>query len=274
MARAADLLQRPCRQPWGKSRHHPRCRVPQEVRSELSNKWYDVMTSISAEITNEPSWRLYADYCKARANNPCDNSLIVVEQFVEVAQGWSFEEKKRFSLWLMNSAGRIMERFGRSKYESRAATGGPGIFAPRIVVWAILLPTLVEWRRKEPTNPEPHFWLALYDHNEHPARNLREAIRLDPDYGPARLALAQHILKYIEYNQHELPSGYLGDPADDLIALSEALVLVAESVEPPIRARLEEQILLRRAIAEDWGRLSGQLKGLDWNARTAIWRSR
>jgi hypothetical protein len=90
---------------------------------------------------------------------------------------------------------------------------------------------------------QPHFWLALYDHNEHPGRSLREAIRLDPAYGPARAALAQLILKEIECNQHELPSGYLGNPADDLIALSEAQVLVAKSVEPPVRARLEEQNL-------------------------------
>jgi hypothetical protein len=240
----------------------------------VSTKWHDVMTSVSAEIANEPSWRLYADYCKARANDHRDHATVVAELFVELGQGWSFEEKRRFGLWLMNSTGPIMERFGQSKYESRATAGGPGIFAPRIVVWAILLPMLVEWRRKEPTNPEPHFWLALYDHNEHPAQSLREAIRLDPAYGPARAALARHILKSIEYNQHELPSGYLGNPDDDLIALGEAQVLVAESVEPPVRARLEEQILLLRAIAEDWVRLSGQLKDMDWNARAAIWRSR
>jgi hypothetical protein len=83
-------------------------------------------------------WRLYADYCHARAKNPGDHSTVVAEQFVKVAQEWSFEEKKRFSLWLMNSTGRIMECLGRSKYESRAGTGGPGIFAPRIVVWGDL----------------------------------------------------------------------------------------------------------------------------------------
>jgi hypothetical protein len=241
---------------------------------ELKKKWRDVMTSVSAEIANEPSWLLYADYCKARAGNPFDQSKVAAEHFVRVAHEWSFEEKKRFSLWFMDSTGRIMESFGRSKHESRATTGGPGIFAPRIVVSAILLPTLVEWRREEPTNPEPHFWLALYNHNENPEPSLREAIRLDPAYGPARAALAQVILKEIEYNQHELPSGYLGNPADDLIALSEAQVLVAESVESPVRVRQEEQILILRAVSEDWIRLSGQLKGLDRNARTAIWQSR
>jgi hypothetical protein len=230
------------------------------------------MTSVAAEIANEPSWRLYADYCEARANNLPDRSAVVAEQFVEVAQRWSFEEQKRFGLWLMNSTGRVMERLGRSKYESRATAGGPAIFAPRIVVVAILLPTLVEWRRREPSNPEPHFWLALYDHNEH--ASLREALRLDPAYGPARAALAESTVRCVQYNQHELPAGYLGNPADDLIALGEAQVLAAESVEPPVRARLKEQILLLRTAAEDWVRLSGQLKGLDWDARTAIWRSR
>ena len=93
---------------------------------ELKKKWRDVMTSVSAEIANEPSWLLYADYCKARAGNPFDQSKVAAEHFVRVAHEWSFEEKKRFSLWLMDSTGRIMKSFGRSKHESRAATGGPG----------------------------------------------------------------------------------------------------------------------------------------------------
>jgi hypothetical protein len=238
----------------------------------VANPLHDIMTSLSAEIANEPSWRLYADHCEARANNLPDRSAAVAEQFIEAAQRWSFEERKRFGLWLMNSTGRVMERLGRSKYESRATTGGPGIFAPHIVVVAILLPTLVEWRSAEPSNPEPHFWLALYDHNEH--ARLREALRLDPAYGPARAALAESTVRYVQYNQHELPAGYLGHPDDDLIALAEAQVLTAESVEPPVRARLKEQILLLRTAAEDWIRLSGQLKGLDWDARTAVWQSR
>jgi hypothetical protein len=240
----------------------------------VPNKLRDAMTSQSAEIANEPSWRLYADYCEARANDLRDHCGVVAEQFVEAAQGWPFEEKMRFSLWLMNSTGRVIEHTGRSKYESRATLGGPGIFAPRIVVVAIVLPTLIEWRKREPTNPEPHFWLALYDHDEHPEPGLRETLRLDPAYGPARAALAQHILQCIKFNQHELPSGYLGKPADDLIDLGEAQALVAESVEPPVRACVEEQISILRANADDWLRLSGELKGLDWNARTAIWRSR
>jgi hypothetical protein len=232
------------------------------------------MISVSAEIAGEPSWRPYADYCKARANNLRDHSAAIAEQFVEVAQRWPFEERKRFSLWLMNSTGRIMEGFGLSKYDSRAATGGPGMFAPRVVVVAILLPTLIEWSKREPTNPEPYFWLALYDHREHPAPRLREALRLDPTHGPARAALAQHIVQYVRSNQHELPAGYLGSPTDDLIALGDAQVLAAESIEPTVRARLDEQVLLLRTAAEDWVRLSGRLKGLDWDARTAIWRSR
>jgi hypothetical protein len=116
----------------------------------VSNKFRDAMNSLSAEIASEPSWRLYADYCKARANDFRNQSAVAVEQFVKVAQGWPFEEKKRFSLWLMNSTGWITERCGGSKYCSRATLSGPGIFAPRIVEVAILLPTLVEWRRPLP----------------------------------------------------------------------------------------------------------------------------
>jgi len=77
----------------------------------VPNKFHDAMNSLAADIANEPSWRIYADWCKARANDLRDQSAVAAEQFVEVAQGWSFEERKRFGLWLMDSSGRVLEHF-------------------------------------------------------------------------------------------------------------------------------------------------------------------
>ena len=74
----------------------------------MPNKFHDAMNSLAADIANEPSWRIYADWCKARANDLRDQSAVAAEQFVEVAQGWSFEERKRFGLWLMDSSGRVL----------------------------------------------------------------------------------------------------------------------------------------------------------------------
>ena len=53
----------------------------------MPNKFHDAMNSLAADIANEPSWRIYADWCKARANGLRDQSAVAAEQFVEVAQG-------------------------------------------------------------------------------------------------------------------------------------------------------------------------------------------
>jgi hypothetical protein len=172
----------------------------------------------------------------------------------------------------MNSTGLLMDRCGFSRFRSRFSTGGPGRFAPRTVVETVLLPTLIEWRRKEPSNSEPHFWVGIYGSDGR--SSLREPVRLDPAHGPSRAALAIRLLRAVDYAQHELPSGYIGDPADDLITLTEAESLVAEAADPVVRSSLEEQISALRATAEDWIRLRGQLTGLDWASRKSFWQAR
>ncbi len=230
------------------------------------------MTATAADLAGEPLWKLYAEWCLARASSLQERAATVAEQFAKAARHWPFDERKRFCLWLTNSTGLVMEQCGGSRFTSRFITGGTGLFAPREVVDAILLPTLFEWRREEPGNPEPHFWLGLYGQDGW--SSLQEAIRLDPAHGPTRAAVAAMTLLDINYNQHELPSGYLGDPVADLATLTEVEALVAEAVDPGVRQSFERQTSAHRVVAEDWIRLCGQLKGLDWEARNTIWRAR
>jgi hypothetical protein len=55
---------------------------------------------------------------------------------------------------------------------------------------------------------------------------LRRALARDPDHVDARLALADLLTTRIDYAQHELPSGYLGDPVADLASLREIDALI------------------------------------------------
>ncbi len=209
------------------------------------------MTAIAAEAAREPSWRSYAECCQLQGQRRSKQAREAAERFLRDARSWPFNERKRFSMWLLDRTGWVMERCGRSRY----AVGGQSLICPREVIDTITLPTLIEWSNDEPNNPDPHFWLGLYAPfraNETPAISLRKAVRLDPNHGPARAALVGHILDAVSYAQHELPSGYVGKPADDLINLNEAEALLTEAVEPHVRALLVARISALRVAAENW----------------------
>ena len=225
----------------------------------MANKFTIAVAGMAAELAAEPRWQPYAEYLEIRAGGTYDKARkaaceVAAESFVEIARHWPYKERQRFSLWLMDRAGRVMEQIG----SARNSSGGRSFVSPQVVIDAILLPTVAEWCEREPGNPEPHFWAGLYsllsfNPDRHPVTYLKEAIRLDPAYAPAREALARHILEAISYNQHELPSGYLrDDPEDDLLSLREAEELVAEPVDASARGILQERISILRSAAENW----------------------
>ncbi len=241
----------------------------------MPSRYFDIMANLAVQASREPTWWYYADYCKSRAKELKERSSLRAVQFSRTAMEWSFDDRKKFSIWCMSWGGWARENYGHSKYESRATAGGRGLIEPRIVIMTILIPTLIQWCDQEPDDPEPHYWLALYDHSKHPAAGFREAIRLDPTFGPARAALAEHIAKYIKGNQHDVPSRYMGTPADDLADLAEAAKLLTAAVEAPARASLGKEIATLRRVAEDWLKLRTRLVEIeDQEARLEIWRSR
>jgi len=220
----------------------------------MPSKFTVAMVGMASELAAEPLWQSYAEYLELRGNQVQGRALQAAASFAEAARHWPYEERKRFSLWLMDRAGRVNEQIG----SVRNTSGIRGFVSPNVVVDTLLLPTLAEWCEREPDSPEPHFWAGLYsllsfNPDRHPVTCLREAIRLDPAHVPAREALARLILDAINYNQHELPSGYLCDtPEDDLASLREVEELLAEPLDPGIRGSLQDRILIQRSAAENW----------------------
>jgi len=119
---------------------------------------------------------------------------------------------------------------------------------PRFVE-AVVRPTLAEWVEKDPENPEPRFWLALYDKS--PWQHVCDALCLDPAYGPACGVKIELILAAVDYDQHELPSGYLDDPEEDLIYLCEPETLAVHVDDRVVQAAMLQRIALFRKEAED-----------------------
>jgi hypothetical protein len=238
----------------------------------MTSKLTGVMSTLAAETSREPLWAALSDYYKLRETGLRDHANAAAAQFADSARIWSFEERKRFSLWLMDRTGWANSQTGRSKYPPRYSTGGAGLFAPFVVVESVLRPTLAEWAEKEPETPEPHFWRALYERN--PWAHVAEALRIDPAYGPACAVKIELVLAAAEYDQHELPSFHLADPVKELNDLQEAQALAVHIKDPAERSQLEQKIAMRKEVAEDWIRLRDKLKGLGYEARCAIWQER
>jgi hypothetical protein len=56
----------------------------------------------------------------------------------------------------------------------------------------------------------------------------------------------------VDFSQHHLPEGYIGDPADDLRLLDESERLLADVAEGRRRAELLEDAQAFRRQAEHW----------------------
>jgi hypothetical protein len=62
------------------------------------------------------------------------------ENFVKLARRWPYEERQRFSLWLMDRAGQVLEHIGSASNGNR----GRLFVSPQVIIDTVLLPTLAE----------------------------------------------------------------------------------------------------------------------------------
>jgi hypothetical protein len=93
----------------------------------MSDKFATAMVGMASELAAEPLWQPYAEYLELRGNRVQERARQAAESFVEVARHWPYEERKRFSLWLMDRAGRVVEQIG-----SIVGGGGHGRFCPGV----------------------------------------------------------------------------------------------------------------------------------------------
>jgi hypothetical protein len=97
---------------------------------------------------------------------------------------------------------------------------GRHMLVPHPLSHRIVEPTLREWAQAEPGCAEPRLWLGGYD-------NLKRALELKPDDEAIRRKLVAWILNRVDWATHELPTGYIGSPTEDIAALDEADGLLA-----------------------------------------------
>jgi hypothetical protein len=195
----------------------------------------DSLIFLAAEARKEELWFDFSRFCEFRGQGVRAAAMEHLNKFLQAAAPWSLEERLAFTKW-------VLWRSRKLQYDR--------VVLPHPLREKLLIPTLRSWSEASPSAAESHLWLGLLRCDD-PAHHLDQALRIDPSCELARRTRIDWIISGVEYNQHELPSFYIDDPADDLEELDRASELVAGSaVEAWARIRLEEIAELRtRAIS-------------------------
>lgn len=195
--------------------------------------YFETLKQTAAEAKGHPAWVDYATFCEKHEQGLRRDALLLVNRFIDRLEEEPFEGRKRFTSWLLNAA---EDKPGRA------------VLIPYPLQRRIIEPTLLEWTLVEPACPEPHRWLGGYD-------DLNRAIELDPKDQIAIRRLLRIILGAVDYNVHELPAGYLGDPIKDIDALDRAEGLIGSLAKSDERQLfLADSAELRSAILSYLGR--------------------
>lgn len=184
---------------------------------------FRLLSQVAGAASHDPALADFAEFCRLRERGLRDDAMAVLTRFIDKAAPWPLERRRPFIDWLMS-----------------LPHGLPDMVMPRPLIDNLALPTLQEWIRESPNEAVPRRWLGILTHN---ADLLEEALNLDPEDQIAKRLLVDYILNGVEYAVHELPTGYLGKPANDLADLDRAAELAAGLPDaraiPPCLAEIE-----------------------------------
>ena len=173
-----------------------------------------------------------AEFCRLRGRGLRPQAMQAARDFAEQARTWPLAERCKVVDELMH-----------------ASLSVGAMLRPQPLVDGLILPTLREWSTTSPGEAAPHRWVGVITHNGDP---LAEAVRLDPDEQIARRWLIDFVTDDVEYAVHELPCGYLGEPAADLVALDEAEGLAAGLTDPVYQEHYVAEIQALRERVRSW----------------------
>jgi hypothetical protein len=201
-----------------------------------SNGDMDKLIFLAAEAKKEDAWRDFSQFCAYRGHGVRAVAFQKLDEFLQAATSWPFDKRLTFSRWLLGRK--------RQFYDVR-------VVIPHSLREQLIVPTVRQWCEVSADGAEPHLWLGLLRCDD-PSQHLEQALKLDPSCEMARQTLTQWILRDVDYNQHELPSGYLNDPGEDLTSLHQASELTAGSKEGEWARQAQHEIADLRARAEAW----------------------
>jgi hypothetical protein len=192
--------------------------------------YFKSLKDLASAARTVPEWADYAAFCEEYERGLRNDAFTILERFISSIERASFEKRPKFVSWI-----------------SRESDGREGrhMLIPHPLYVRLIEPTLLEWTLIEPDCYEPHLWLGGYDH-------LVRAIELTPRNEIVAKKLIVAILSRVGHATHELPTGYLGNPSEDLTALSQADILLQNLSDDNDRSPLRADIALERKLIQDY----------------------
>ncbi len=194
------------------------------------DEYFKTLRDVSAGAARSPEWYEYARFCSEYECGLRREAFTTLDRFILRLEREGFSERRRFVSWLLNTTNGVQ---------------GQHMALPHPLRVRIIEPTLIEWTAVEPTCSEPHRWLGGYEH-------LQSALEIDASDEIARRKLVSLILGSGDYSTHELPSGYIGDPHQDLAALAEANELASSLSSEIERKQFAEEIEQQRLLIQTY----------------------
>ncbi|MEM1054763.1 MAG: hypothetical protein AAGI52_04500 [Bacteroidota bacterium] len=141
----------------------------------------EALRKTATDASGDPSLESYAAYCRLREQGLRKQALSLVSQLADQLAVEPFPQRRRFIGWVL-----------RQSIEGAHPPDGL-LLLPYPLVRRLIEPTLLDWTRWRPEDPEPHFWLGMLSSGhgtsvvfpEAAEQNFRDALSRDPAYEPA-----------------------------------------------------------------------------------------
>ncbi|MFA6113530.1 MAG: hypothetical protein WC729_06045 [Sphingomonas sp.] len=202
----------------------------------------DALAAIADAPDTKDVSSAFADYCRLRASGRRREALEQLDRFIVSTEEGHFDHRRAFVRWVTAPNGLVDSR----------------LLTPQPVIARIIVPTVDEWRDREPDDAEAYFLKGRYgdwtvsENEPGPLDWFRRAIELAPDHQGARRAFIDWVVGHVENAQHELPLGYLGSPEGDLAEVEEALRLLDGVEQPHWRVGVGAKLTHLRDTTEAW----------------------
>jgi hypothetical protein len=193
-------------------------------------KYFENLRHVASLARTTPEWSEYAVFCEKYEQGLRREAFAHLGHFIAYLEEAPFAERRKFVRWLLPRVDGIEGRH---------------MLVPHPLSHRVVERTLCEWILAESESAEPHFWLGGYE-------NLKRALELKPDDDTIRRKLIVWILNRVDWATHELPTGYIGEPADDLTALDEASGLIAQLSNELEGAEFADEVRGQRAMIQSY----------------------
>lgn len=195
--------------------------------------WFQTLDAVASADSGK-EWDGYRAYCRALEEGLRKQAFEHLDRFLAVISTQPLADRMAFVRWIMPIAHRS------PNFEQ---------LLPYPVIEKLIKPALKQAIEQDPRDADQLFWLG---HLLRDPKLMRQAIEASPDHVDSRTLLINWILSFPYYATHELPAGFIGEPAESLAACDEAEELLHGSL-PPERARMfSDEIAGYRRLINDY----------------------